>query len=72
MKIKTLEHTDVRGKKLWYLEITNEKGTNLLLNVGERTVNAVNQLNEEEETLKRIEENAMNGENTTYKIKGYE
>lgn len=59
MKIKTLEHSDVRGKQLWYLDIENDKGTKLLLNVGERTVNAIKQMLEEDETLKRIEENAV-------------
>lgn len=50
MKLRTLEHTDVRGNKLYYLVITNKRGTEFMLNVGERTVKTINKLNEEDAT----------------------
>lgn len=52
MKIKTLEHTDVRGNKLYYMVITNNAGTEFMINVGERTVNTIKKLNEEDEKIK--------------------
>lgn len=48
MTLQTLEHTDVRGNKLHYLKITNSIGTEFMLNVGERTVKKINEMNAEE------------------------
>lgn len=55
MEIKTLQHTDVRGKVLFYLQIRNRKGSELLLNVGEKTVNRVDELNKEDEIINKIQ-----------------
>lgn len=57
MTLKTLEHRDVRGNKLYYLVITNVKGTEYMINVGEKTCTKIKELNEEEENY------YLNGEN---------
>lgn len=47
MKVEVLKHTDVRGKELEYLKITNEKtGKNVLINVGKKTYDSVKELTE--------------------------
>lgn len=56
MTLKTLEHSDVRGNKLYYLVITNKKGTEYMINVGARTIDKVNQLNAEEASPMTMQE----------------
>lgn len=50
MKVTTLEHSDVRGNKLYYMVLKNSKGTEHMINVGERTVNKIKELNAEEDS----------------------
>lgn len=54
MTLKTLEHSDVRGNKLYYLVITNNRGTEYMINVGARTIDQVNKLNAEEAAPKTV------------------
>ena len=49
MQLQVLEHKDVRGKILQYLKISNNKGNDVLINVGEKTYKSVRELIEEEE-----------------------
>ena len=49
MQVQVLEHKDVRGKILQYLKITNNKGKEVLINVGEKTYNSVSELIAKEE-----------------------
>lgn len=47
MKIETLKHTDVRGKELKYLKVTNSNES-YLINVGDKTFDEVSRLLEED------------------------
>lgn len=48
MKVEALEHTDVRGHKLYYIKMTAGKNEHLI-NIGEKTYNKVKELNEQEQ-----------------------
>ena len=41
MTIDVLEHADVRGKILLYLKLTNSKGSDVLINIGEKTFKGI-------------------------------
>ena len=60
MQLQVLEHRDVRGKILQYLKISNNRGNDLLINVGEKTYKSVRELIAEEEL-------AHDNKNTTCK-----
>ena len=62
MKIEVLEHTDVRGKILLYLKLTNKQGSDVLINVGAKTFNGVSELMAEED---------MSNENKNNKSKSW-
>lgn len=66
MTIEVLEHTDVRGKILQYLKLTNKKGSDVLINVGAKTYNGVRELIAEENINT---ENKTNNENKEVKEK---
>jgi hypothetical protein len=44
MQVEVLIYKDVRGKELQYIRVTNEKKEEVLINVGEKTYNAVKEL----------------------------
>ena len=56
MTIEVLEHTDVRGKILHYMKVKNNKGNDVLINIGEKTYNTVKALTEEETKNNQIKE----------------
>lgn len=59
MKVQALEHTDVRGKKLWYISIENG-GEPLLINVGQKNYNRVKELTKQQELpLQEPKQNQM-------------
>lgn len=47
MQVEVLIYKDVRGKELSYLRITNERKEEVLINVGDKTYKAVQELIEE-------------------------
>lgn len=49
MKVEALTHRDVRGKVLYYVKFVNKKGTELLINVGQATVETLTKMNKEDE-----------------------
>lgn len=52
MKVETIRHADVKGRVILYLKLTNKTGTELHINVGEKTVKTVeNLLKEDTEQL---------------------
>lgn len=55
-KVKAIAHKDVRGKELYYLEISNTTtGENVLINVGQKTYETVKKLtiDEPDKTTKK-------------------
>lgn len=42
--VKVINHADVRGNKLLYLVITNEKGEKVIINIGDKTFKDVSSL----------------------------
>lgn len=55
MKVNPIQHTDVRGKILYYVEFKNDYGKSTLINVGRGTYENVQQLIVEELTTEGIE-----------------
>lgn len=53
LTIQPKKHTDIRGKELLYLKIDNGKDEPLILNVGEKTFNKVNELLNGKQTEKK-------------------
>lgn len=41
--VQAIEHSDVRGKKLWYLHIYNTNGE-ILINIGQKSYNTITNL----------------------------
>jgi hypothetical protein len=48
MNATAIKHTDVRGREMLYLKITNSKGGEVIINIGEKTFNQVTALTEAE------------------------
>lgn len=48
MEVTVIKHKDVRGKELNYLKLKNENGE-VLINVGDKTYNQVNDLQQKKE-----------------------
>lgn len=64
MTVETLKHKDVRGNELYYLKLTNSKGSEHLINVGQKTLDKVQDLILEEQNsspIQSIENNIKNG-----------
>ena len=40
LKVEAIKHTDVRGKELFYVKVSNEK-TDYLMNVGQKSYEAI-------------------------------
>lgn len=61
MTIEAIAHTDVRGNQQKYLKITPTTGEPpLLINIGEKTFNAVTQMTENEKSKTAGNSNALN------------
>lgn len=62
MKVEAIKHTDVRGKTLNYVRVTNSKGENYLIQVGDKTLKAIEELTKEGTEIKIEDKELEKGE----------
>lgn len=63
MKVEPLEHTDVRGNKMYYLKISNN-GKEYLMNVGKKTFDTVTEMQQDQSQQKLPLDDVQNTDNT--------
>lgn len=55
LTIEAIRFKDVRGKELAYIKFINRKGTEYLINVGEKTLTEVQKLMDEQDVVNKIQ-----------------
>lgn len=59
-EVTAIKHADVRGNELMYLRIKHENGKEVLINIGEKTYKAINELENNAEEQRVFTEKSKN------------